>query len=267
MSTIVNDTRAADPVAAPASGDRGPGLLRLTLVELRKSVNTRAGLWLLVAIVAVGAVALGLLLGFAGSTDRTLETMLFLAQTPAAFMLPVLGILLITSEWSQRTALTTFTLVPQRSRVLAAKVLAMVVLAVAVTVATTAVAFLAFGVGDLLDRTSGGWQLTASALARSLLSQEIGILLGAMFGLVLLNTPAAIVASFAVPIAWTALTQAIPALRDPSAWLDPVRTTDPLIGPEELTTVQWERLGVSLCVWLLLPAVFGVWRLHRKEIS
>ena len=36
-------------------------------------------------------------------------------------LLPVLGILLVTSEWSQRTAMVTFTLEPSRSRVIAAK--------------------------------------------------------------------------------------------------------------------------------------------------
>jgi len=40
------------------------------------------------------------------------------------------GILLVTSEWSQRASLITFTLVPHRSRVLAAKLLAGVSLAV-----------------------------------------------------------------------------------------------------------------------------------------
>jgi hypothetical protein len=44
----------------------------------------------------------------------------------------VLAILSVTSEWSQRTALVTFSLVPDRRRVLAAKLVAVVVLAVAV---------------------------------------------------------------------------------------------------------------------------------------
>ena len=38
--------------------------------------------------------------------------------------MPVVGILLVTSEWTQRTAMISFTLVPHRSRVLLAKLLA-----------------------------------------------------------------------------------------------------------------------------------------------
>lgn len=45
--------------------------------------------------------------------------------------MPVVGILLVTSEWSQRTAITTFTLVPQHGRVLTAKLLAALVLSAA----------------------------------------------------------------------------------------------------------------------------------------
>ncbi|HEX6620771.1 MAG TPA: hypothetical protein VF024_13980, partial [Solirubrobacteraceae bacterium] len=57
------------------------------------------------------------------------------------------GILLISSEWSQRTGLTTFALVPRRLRVVAAKLLASVVLSlvalalcIVVAIAGTAVA-------------------------------------------------------------------------------------------------------------------------------
>ena len=39
-------------------------------------------------------------------------------------LLPIIGILLVSSEWSQRTALITFTLVPKRMRVMSAKIAA-----------------------------------------------------------------------------------------------------------------------------------------------
>ena len=40
-------------------------------------------------------------------------------NTPMGILLPVLGVLSITSEWSQRTAMVTFTLEPSRMRVVA----------------------------------------------------------------------------------------------------------------------------------------------------
>ena len=60
--------------------------------------------------------------------DQTLARCSSIAVAPASILLPIVGILLVTSEWSQRTALITFALVPDRGRVLAAKLLASVVL-------------------------------------------------------------------------------------------------------------------------------------------
>ena len=48
--------------------------------------------------------------------DRTFLNFMGATATPQGFLLPVLGILLVTSEWGQRTALTTFALEPHRGR-------------------------------------------------------------------------------------------------------------------------------------------------------
>ena len=105
-----------------------PSLGRLTLVELRKMADTRAGFWLLVVtalLTIVTAVIAGLTFG---DTDKTLLNMMAVTVQPASILMPVVGILLVTSEWSQRTAMVTFALVPERGRVLMAKLLAGVVL-------------------------------------------------------------------------------------------------------------------------------------------
>jgi ABC-2 type transport system permease protein len=98
-----------------------PGLARLTAVELRKMTDTRAGFWLQLAVglLTVAVVAADCLWGRA--QDHTLREMLAVAVAPASVLLPVVGILLVTSEWSQRTGMVTFALVPRRGRVMAAK--------------------------------------------------------------------------------------------------------------------------------------------------
>src|SRR3712207_7919978 len=99
----------------PAGSARPAPLGRLVLIELRKAVDTRAARWLL-AVAALVCLAVGVL-------QMTLEADLlqrsvngaFLAQHGIAFLLlPVVGILLVTTEWSRRTALTTYALVPRR---------------------------------------------------------------------------------------------------------------------------------------------------------
>ena len=90
-----------------------PGLGRLVAVELRKMVNTRAGFWLQVATVAITVLAVIVRCVVGDAADHTFAAILNVAVTPAAFLLPVAGILLVTSEWSQRTGMITFTLVPR----------------------------------------------------------------------------------------------------------------------------------------------------------
>src|SRR3712207_8360666 len=45
---------------------------------------------------------------------------------PMTVILPIIAVLSVTSEWSQRSGLATFTLVPHRGRVLLAKAMAVV---------------------------------------------------------------------------------------------------------------------------------------------
>ena len=51
-------------------------------------------------------------------------------QHPDGILLPVLGVMSVTSEWSQRTAMVTFALEPSRGRVIAAKYVSALVIAV-----------------------------------------------------------------------------------------------------------------------------------------
>ncbi|WP_237767443.1 hypothetical protein [Serinicoccus sp. CUA-874] len=123
----------------------GPGLsfARLFQAELRKTVDTRAGRWLLVVIVALTVLAMGLVMWFGRESGAAYATLLATAVTPQAVLLPVLGILTAASEWSQRTALVTFTQEPRRMRVMVAKALAAVALGLVVVAITFGLAALA----------------------------------------------------------------------------------------------------------------------------
>ena len=73
----------------------------------------------------------GLTLAFGARADQMFGVFFERTVGTAGVLIPVLGILAVTSEWSQRTAVTTFALVPRRDRVIAAKLLAGLALALA----------------------------------------------------------------------------------------------------------------------------------------
>ena len=104
--------------------------LRLVRVELRKSYDTRAGMWLLLTIGLLTLLVEGIVLAVTTVQDEAMNFGDFVGA--AAFMtsvvLPVLGIMLVTSEWGQRTAMVTFALEPRRPLIIAAKLVTGLVL-------------------------------------------------------------------------------------------------------------------------------------------
>ncbi|SDT34560.1 ABC transporter permease [Actinoplanes derwentensis] len=260
-ATPGSDLSAGVPSAAAAPVP----LTRLTLVELRKLADTRAGMWLLIVIGLATAATSAIQLGWAESNEQNFSALYDFGLLPSAVLLPVLGILSVTSEWSQRTALATFTLVPARGRVLAAKVVAGVLIAIgsaAVTVAWAAGA-------NLLAVTIGGdgaWTMDSSLIWQSQLAQVISVLMGIGLGALLLNTPLAIVIFFALPTVWAILGAAISGLLDVAAWLD-INVTSRALSQPDMTSGEWARLAVSVGVWMVLPLILGTVRVLRREVS
>ncbi len=259
--TVTAPTRPAVPTSVTAYP--APSLWRLTLVELRKMADTRAGAWLL-AIVALLAAAVVVVVTTAGeATDMTFPALLAPTLLPAAVLLPVLGVLSVTGEWSHRTTLTTYALVPRRMRVTAAKVLAALVLAAlayAACLAATAAAL------PFADGGADPWRIPAQFLGRSGLFLVVNVLLGVAFGMVLMNSAPAVVAYFVLPIGWSILGELVTALHRPAEWLDLSVTSGLLLEPV-MAGRDWARLGTSAAVWIVVPLVLGLIRLHRREVK
>jgi ABC-type transport system involved in multi-copper enzyme maturation permease subunit len=265
MSAVQAPVRPAGVPGAATAGIPGVPLTRLTVVELRKLADTRSGMWLLIVIGLAAAATVAILLGAAPDEEQTFRGFFAFAQLPAGVLLPVLGILSMTGEWSQRTALTTFTLEPRRGRVVAAKLIAATVIAVLAWASCFGFA----AAGNLAAQGLGGdgsWTIGWQLILQCLVLQVLFVLMGAGFGALLMNPPLAIVAYFALPMVWTVLAELIRSLRTAAGWLDINLTTTPLAeGP--MTGDQWARLGVSAAVWVLVPLVAGTVRVLRREVS
>jgi hypothetical protein len=206
------------PTSAGFAGvDARPGLGRLVAVELRKMVDTRAGFWMQVATVAITMVAVIVHLVVGDAADRTFADVVDVAVRPAAILLPVAGILLVTSEWSQRTGMITFALVPMRSRVLGAKLVASLALALAMLAMSVSIA--AAGVVAASGGVDGAWSDAAPLIGQSAVYLTTGMVVGVAFGAVLLASTPAIVALFALPITWTAVAS-LSVFADAAPWLD-----------------------------------------------
>jgi ABC-2 type transport system permease protein len=236
-----------------------PSFRRLTLVELRKMVDTRAGFWLqlLVAVITLAAVVVVCVV--ADTDDATFQDLFTVAMTPGAVLLPIVGILLVSSEWSQRTALITFTLVPRRMRVMGAKVAA----GLSLGVILLALSLLVAAVATLV--TGGEWTLGADIFGQIALLVLTAMVTGIAFGALFLSSAPAIVLSFVLPLGWAAV-GSIHVLEPAARWLDGTRSLSPLTE-HLLSSTEWARAGTTLALWMVLPLAIGLWRILRDEVA
>lgn len=235
-----------------------PPMDRLVRVELRKMVNTRSGRWLFI-ISAFITFGLAILIGIVGKEgDADFNDMMELCWLPLAVLLSIVGILAATGEWSQRTALTTFALVPQRERVVYAKLLGAGMLGVVALF----LSLLASSIGTGMSGSS--FNLDGAHVFQGLLLLELSILGGVAFGLLLMSPALAIVLSFVLPTIFSILGEAIKALDSTWDWLDPSRAQEPLTNAD-MSGDDWAKLGVSTFVWLVIPVIAGTIRTQRRE--
>ena len=260
----MSTTTLAAPIPVNTAGvHTRPGLGRLVAVELRKMVDTRAGFWMQLATVAITALVVIVRSVVGDAADHTFAAILDVGVKPASVLLPIAGILLVTSEWSQRTGMITFALVPVRSRVLGAKLIASLVLVVGMLV--MAVGAVAAGVLVASPGVDGTWSDVAPLIGQSAVYLGGGMLTGVAFGAVLLASAPAIVALFALPITWTAVAS-LSFFADAAPWLDTRLALGPM--PQEvMSTTQWAHAGTALALWMLLPLLIGIWRITRREVA
>jgi ABC-type transport system involved in multi-copper enzyme maturation permease subunit len=261
MSAHAIDLKEADMAAA--GRDRRPGLARLTKVELRKMVDTRSGFWLQLAVLGLSVLAVLITVLWGHEDDKTFIQILSNALQPAGILLPVVGILLVSSEWSQRTALVSFALVPARPRLLAAKLLAGIALALAATV--VGLAFAAIGTALASTDVHHVWSMPLGLFLQDFVYVVSAMIVGVAFGAALQSSAPAIVLYFALPVAFAAL-GSIHALSGVVDWINTAEALEPLTT-EVMSGHQWAQGLVALALWIGVPLTVGLWRLTRRDVG
>ena len=262
----------ARPDSAPATHPlRRIPLSRVVTVELRKSFDTRAGIWLLASIGIAALLTTGAVIAWAPETEFAYSQFTLAIGVPMTVILPIIAVLSVTAEWSQRTGLTTFTLLPHRGRVLLAKGVGAVLVAVAATGVAFAVGAIGNIVGSAMADIDTVWDQDLTDVGYFALGNILLLLVGFTLGALIRNSPGAIVAymvyAFIAPglLAFLAFNQAW--FRDARGWVDPKYNQDLLLRAGDLTGEQWAQLATTTAVWLVLPLTVAVINLLRSEVK
>lgn len=265
MTTIV-----LDPVREQHAHVQQVPLSRVTRVELRKMFDTRSGFWLMASIVIAALLSTVATILFAPDADLTYYTFAKAIGFPMTVILPIIAVLSITGEWSQRSGLTTFTLVPHRNRVILAKVLA----SVTVGVASMLFALVTGVVGNLVGTAIAGtelvWDVSFAHALNIVLGSLLCLLTGTMLGILFRSSPVALVAYFVyallLPTMSGLLASTQERFRDLQPWVD-LNYAQSFLFEGSITGEQWAHLAVTVTTWLVLPALIGLRLVMRSEVK
>jgi ABC-2 type transport system permease protein len=268
MTTV--DTSTPPPNTTVLATARAIPTRRLLTTELRKMFDTRSGFWLMASIGIAALLATTAVILFAPNDQLTYGTFAAAFGIPMAVILPIIATLSVTSEWSQRSGLTTFTLVPHRGRVIFAKA----VVSVGVGIVSVMLALVVGVVGNLVGAAIAGvgtvWDVSVADMLLIVLGNVLGLLVGFMLGVLIRSSAGAIVAYFVYSFVLPTLSGLLAAsqhwFRDLQPWVDFNFAQSQLFnGP--LTAEQWGQLAVTGVGWLVLPTALGVWLVMRSEVK
>lgn len=247
---------------------------RLVGVEFRKSYDTRAGFWLLATIAGLVTLveAIVLIVDIVKADvnpsfgDYTTGVAIL-----TSILLPVLGIMLVTSEWGQRTAMVTFALEPRRVRVVLAKLVVGILLSLATVVVSLAVGALFNAIGGLAEGGANWDGFGVKGIIGFTLLQTIAMISGFALAALTLNTPTAIVVYFAyrfvVPTVFGIASYYLGWFDKLSQWIDFQRAQAPLGDLTLSGGSEWGQLIVSGALWLGLPLFLGLRRILTAEMK
>ncbi len=264
-ATATTESAPARPVARPISTSR------LVKVELRKMFNTRSGFWMLISIGVLSVVATGAVIIFAPESDVTYQNFASAIGLPMSVILPMIAILSVTSEWSQRSGLTTFTLVPSRGHVIGAKAIATLLVGLGSMAVTFAVGALGNVTGSALAGVDTVWDISLSMVPQMVLGDLVGMAIGFTLGVVLRNSAAAIVGYFVVSLVLPGILELLALVRewflDLQPWIDWNTTQVLLFDGATNTAKEWAMLGSATMIWIVIPLVVGLLFLRRSEVK
>jgi hypothetical protein len=246
---------AVVPAARSVARRTGPSFPALTGLEIRKSLSTRSGKS--VAALAVGVGPLGVMLATLTSGSNVAAAMaLGIMGMLIALVLLALGVLSTAGEWTHKSVQTTYLLVPQRGRVLAAKAAAMTALG-----AVLAALSVGGAIGALALFTAGvSWFAVGQAIAAVIAGGAAFAVIGAGIGAAIGNSAAAMTGTYLTMLGilpvLSSVKPELAAKLNPSAAITTLAQSGPAVTPI-----------LVIAGWVLVSTVAGIVVTRRRSVA
>ena len=242
--------------ARPPVRSTGPSAVSLVGLEIRKSLSTRSGKAVALAGATLAPIATALL-SFTGEPLDSVAGPIGAMGLVTALVLIPLGVLATAGEWSHRTVQTTFLQVPNRSKVVAAKVAAVALMGAILSAIAIAASAAVLSVGPV---GTPSWDGASMAMAVAVAAGAAFAVIGAGVGAAMANTPAALTTLYLVVLG------GMPALRliepEIAAKLDPTDAVLQLAMGDGGTSHTLTLVG-----WVVVTTVVGTIITRRRAVQ
>jgi hypothetical protein len=125
-------------------------------------------------------------------------------------------------------------------------------------------------VGAQIAGVPAVWDISAGQMATLVLANVLNLLIGFMLGVLIRNSPGAIVAYVVYSFVLPTLSMLLASFQDwwekAQPWLDFNWAQGPLYDGV-LNSSEWAHLGVSSLIWLVVPLTLGLVMVMRSEVK
>jgi ABC-2 type transport system permease protein len=104
-------------------------------------------------------------------------------------------------------------------------------------------------------------------VAKFVLLVLTSVVQGLAFGLLFLNSSAAIVTYFVMAAVFSLVASLWSGLEKVQPWIDLWTSQQPLFDGSDLSGQEWAQLGASTLLWVVLPFAAGLLRVLRAEVK
>jgi len=225
-------------------------------LEIRKALSTRSGKSVALAAGVLAPVVVALISLSGEPLDAVRGPIGALGMVTALVLFP-LGVLATAGEWSHRTVQTTFLLVPDRTKVMASKVMAVAVMGAVLAAVSGALTMAVLTVAPVGDPS---WTGAPLAFGVSVAAGAAFAVVGAGAGAALANTPAALTGLYLTILG------AMPALR---IWKPEIADAlDPSNAVLQLATGNGTTGNtLTLVGWVVVTTVVGTVVTRRRSVA
>ena len=161
-------------------------------------------------------------------------------------------------------------LVPHRGRVILGKAYVAAIVGIVTMLLAGAIGAVGNVVGSAIAGVDTVWDVTVLDFGYIILANLLGMAVGFMLGVLVRNSPGAIVAYFVyslvLPTITMVLAQSQEWFADKQPWVD-FNYAQGALFEGDMGGTQWAQLAVTSVFWLVIPLTIGIWAVLRSEVK